>query len=209
MDWRVTIELSGADGTTETREVARGGGTDPYRLLEPLGLTLGDGKSLLASVQWHLVQARVAKYSALRRRCSDCRCLRPLKDTCTRRLNSLFGTVEVPAPRFKPCRCATARPTLAPASELMPDRSAPEHERTLAKMVAWVPYRCPTSSLSRTAAGPRGLGRTSNVNPVLSENAARGAAFGDDDGVDRRRARPGCARSSRQDVRGDGGPGQQ
>jgi hypothetical protein len=57
-------------------------------------------------------------------------------------LNSLFGTVAVPAPRFKPCACAvTARSTLSPASELMPDRCTPEYERTLAKMGAWLPYR--------------------------------------------------------------------
>ena len=77
MEWRVTIELGGADGTKQTHEVARGGGSDPHSILDPLGLTLDDGKTLLASVQRHLVQARVAEYSALRRRCSHCRGLRP------------------------------------------------------------------------------------------------------------------------------------
>jgi hypothetical protein len=142
MEWRVTVELSGADGTRQTHEVAGGGCADPHSTFDPLGLTLDDGKALLAGVQWHLVQARVAEYCALRRRCSRCRRLRPLKDTRARRLKSLFGTVEVPAPRFKPCPCAvTARSTLAPASELMPDRCTPEYERTLAKMGAWLPYR--------------------------------------------------------------------
>jgi len=149
MEWRVTIELSGADGTKQTHDVARGGGSDPHSILDPLGLTLDDGKTLLAGVQRRLVQARAAKYSALRRRCSHCRCLRPLKDTRTRRLNSLFGTVEVPARRFKPCQCAIAvRSTLTPASELMPDRCTPEYERTLAKMGAWLPYRCARRFLS-------------------------------------------------------------
>ena len=139
MEWRVTIELNGADGTKQTHEVARGGGTDPHLPLDPLGLTLDDGKTLPAGVQRHLVQGRVVEYSALRRHCSHCRSLRPLKDTRTRRLNSLFGTIEVPAPRFKPCRCAaTARSTLCPASELLPDRCTPEYERTLAKMGAWL-----------------------------------------------------------------------
>ena len=139
MKWRVTIELGGADGTRQTHEVARGGGADPHSTFDPLGLTLDGGKALLAGVQRHLVQARVAEYCAVRRRC---RRLRALKDTRTRRLNSLFGTVEVPAPRFKPCACAvTARSTLSPASELMPDRCTPEYERTLAKMGAWLPYR--------------------------------------------------------------------
>ena len=80
MEWRVTIELNGADGTKQIHEVARGGGTDPHSPLDPLGLTLDDGKTLLAGVQRHLVQARVAGYSALRRRCPRCRRLRALKD---------------------------------------------------------------------------------------------------------------------------------
>ena len=131
MEWRVTIELSGADGTKQTHDVARGGGADPHSTFDPLGLTLDDGKALLAGVQRRLVQARVAEYCAVRRRCPHCPGLRPLKDTRTRRLNSLFGTVEVPAPLFKPCRCAvTARSTLCPASELMPDRCTHEYERT-------------------------------------------------------------------------------
>jgi hypothetical protein len=142
MEWRVTIELSGADGTMQSQEVARGGCTDPYSTLDPLGLTLNDGKTLLAGVQRHLVQARVAEYSALRRRCSHCQSFRPLKDARTRRLTSLFGTVEVAAPRFKPCRCAIkVRSPLSPASELIPDRCTPEYERTLAKLGAWLPYR--------------------------------------------------------------------
>jgi hypothetical protein len=75
--------------------------------------------------------------------------LRPLKDTRTRRLNSLFGTVAVPAPRFKSCRCAvSARSILCPASELMPDCCTPEYERALAKMGAWLPYRCARRFLS-------------------------------------------------------------
>src|ERR1700739_2370846 len=67
MDWRVTIELSGADGTKQTHEVACGGGSAPHSSLDPLGLTLDNSKALLAGVQRHLVRGRVAEYSALRR----------------------------------------------------------------------------------------------------------------------------------------------
>jgi hypothetical protein len=73
MEWRVTIELSCADGTRQIHDVARGGCADPHSTFGPIGLTLDDGKVLLAGVQRHLVQARVAEYSALRRRCSHCR----------------------------------------------------------------------------------------------------------------------------------------
>jgi hypothetical protein len=54
----------------------------------------------------------------------------------------LFGTVEVRAPRFTPCRCAvTCRRTLNPVAEIMPDRCTPEYERTVAKMGSLLPYR--------------------------------------------------------------------
>ena len=81
-----TIELNAAYGTKQTHEVARGGG-DSHSPLDPLGLTPDDGKTMLASVQRHVVQARVAEYSALRRQSSHCQRLRPLKDTRTRRLS--------------------------------------------------------------------------------------------------------------------------
>ena len=55
MEWRVTIELSSADGTKQTHEVAQGGCADPHSPLDTLGLTLDDGKALLAGVQRHLV----------------------------------------------------------------------------------------------------------------------------------------------------------
>jgi hypothetical protein len=80
MKWRVTIELSDVDGTKQTHEVAQGGCADPHSTLDTLGLTLDDGKALLAGVQRHLVQARVSEYCALRRRCPHCRGLRPLKE---------------------------------------------------------------------------------------------------------------------------------
>ena len=58
-----------------------------------------------------------------------------------RRLLSVFGTVEVPAPRFLPCRCAvTHRHTLNPVAEIMPDRCTPEYERVIATMGSLLPY---------------------------------------------------------------------
>ena len=198
MEWRVTIELSGADGTKQTHEIARGGGADPHSTLDPLGLRLDEGKALLADVQRHLVQARVSEYCALRRRCSRCRGLRPLKDTRTRRLNSLLGTVDVPAPRFKPCSCAVStRSVLCPASELIPDRCTPDYERALAMMGAWLPYRRARRFLSeffplgddlpwhetirrRTARVGVGIGRAA----VSRAKSPRPAPSSEDDGVD-------------------------
>jgi hypothetical protein len=107
-----------------------------------IGLTLEEGKHLLAALQDHLVQAPAEDHCRRRRRCQRCGAQRPLRDQPSRRLVSLFGTVEVHAPRFTPCRCAvTYRRTLNPVAQIMPDRCTPEYERTVAKMGSLLPYR--------------------------------------------------------------------
>src|ERR1700709_411259 len=141
MKWRVMLELVGPDGTVGVHEV---GGRAAVAEYAPrmTGLTLDEGKHLLAALQVHLVQAQAEDHCRHRRRCQRCGAQRPLKDQRSRRLVSLFGTVEVRAPRFTPCRCAvTCRRTLNPVAEIMPDRCTPEYERTVAKMGSILPYR--------------------------------------------------------------------
>jgi hypothetical protein len=59
-----------------------------------------------------------------------------------RRLTSLFGVVEVRAPRCGPCRCGVAcRRSITPVAEVMPDRCTPEYERVVAALGAALPYR--------------------------------------------------------------------
>ena len=141
MKWRVMLELVGPDGIVCVHEVCGRAAVAEYAP-QMIGLTLEEGKHLLAALQVHLVQAQAEDHSRRRRRCQRCGALRPLKDQRSRRLVSLFGTVEVRAPRFTPCRCAvTCRRTLNPIAEIMPDRCTPEHERTIAKMGSLLPYR--------------------------------------------------------------------
>jgi hypothetical protein len=141
MKWRVVLELVGADGTVGIHEVS-GCATAAEYAPRMIGLTLAEGKQMLAAVQGHLVRAQTEDHCRRRRRCQRCGAQRPLKDQRSRRLVSLFGTVEVRAPRFTPCRCAvTCRRTLSPVAEIMPDRCTPEYERVIAKMGALLPYR--------------------------------------------------------------------
>jgi hypothetical protein len=140
-EWRVVLELVGADGTAAVHEVSGGAAVAEYTP-RMIGLTLVDGKHMLAAVQRHLVEAQTEDHCRRRRRCQRCGMPRPLKDLRSRRLVSLFGTVDVRAPRFTPCRCAvTCRRTLSPVGEIMPDRCTPEYERVVAKMGALLPYR--------------------------------------------------------------------
>jgi hypothetical protein len=142
MRWRVLMELTGPDGGVRLEEVVAGGerAVDPLAD-SPIGLTLGEGKTILAVVQARLVEAQAAAYCAARRQCGHCGCARGQKDWRRRRLVTLFGTIEVVAPRFKPCRCGVAsRRHLNPLSELMPDRCTPEFERMVARLGSLVAY---------------------------------------------------------------------
>ena len=50
----------------------------------------------------------------------------PIKDKRSRRLVSLFGTVNVSSPRFLPCRCASSPPDPEPGQR---DHARPVHTR--------------------------------------------------------------------------------
>jgi len=149
MKWRVMVELTGSDGSGCAYEVSVGGSNTAECSAATVGLTLADGKRTLAGLQDHLVRAQTEEYCQQRRVCSHCGSQRPLKDVRARRLLSVFGTVEVRAPRFSPCRCAvTRRHTLNPVAEIMPDRCTPEYERIIVKMGSLLPYRRARTLLS-------------------------------------------------------------
>ena len=141
MKWRVMVEVTGEDGAV-TQHVISAGERSAVGQAATLGLSLAEGKATLVGVQRVLVTAQTDAHCRHRRRCSHCGAARPLKDHRLRQLVSLFGTVEVRAPRFEPCRCSVAcRRTLTPVVEIMPDRCTPEYERVLAGMGSALPYR--------------------------------------------------------------------
>src|SRR5215211_4744772 len=142
MKWRIMLELAGPDGMPRMHEVGAGERTPAGHTAAALGLSLAEGKAILAAVQRHLVAAQVDEHCRDRRRCDRCGAQRPLKDLRPRRLTSLFGVVAVRAPRFGPCRCGVAcRRSITPVAEVMPDRCTPEYERVVAAMGAALPYR--------------------------------------------------------------------
>jgi len=72
--------------------------------------------------------------------------LQPLKDRRTRRLQTLFGTVEVEAPQFKVCHCRPSATqelarTVSPVCALLTARCTPELERVQAELGARTSFR--------------------------------------------------------------------
>ncbi len=140
MQWTVRLEArtSAGEKTTELATFSRAlvNGT-----LADVGLVLSETKTLLAKLQARMLCGQVAEYAAHHRACVACGMLQPLKDRRTRRLQTLFGTVEVEAPRFKLCRCRPSAPTVevrtvSPVCALLTARCTPELERVQAELGA-------------------------------------------------------------------------
>ena len=110
MQWRIMLELAGPDGTPQMHEVGAGERSPTGHAAATLGLSLAEGKVILAALQRSLVAAQVDEHCRNRRCCDRCGAQRPLRDLRPRRLTSLFGVVAVRAPRFGPCRCVVIVP---------------------------------------------------------------------------------------------------
>jgi hypothetical protein len=105
---------------------------------EELGLTLAEGKDLLAELARLVLQTQMEEFSTCARVCTDCLTLRRLRDSRTRKLQTLFGTIAVEAPRISACPCRNDWGFLdvsrSPLTELLPDRCPPEFRRLQAEL---------------------------------------------------------------------------
>ena len=145
MRWTMRLEARTGQGEVETTELVTIDRPVVDGTLADLGLALVEAKALLAKLQVIMVQSQVAEYAACHRVCPQCRVPQPLKDRRARRLQTLFGTVEVEAPRFRVCRCRplapTAAVTLSPVCALLTARCTPELERVQAELGARTSFR--------------------------------------------------------------------
>ncbi len=105
MQWTVRLEARTSAGAVRTTELVTFSRPGVVGTLAEIGLMLAESKTLLTKLQASMLCGQVAEYAAHHRACTTCGVLQPLKDRRTRRLQTLFGTVEVEAPRFKACRC--------------------------------------------------------------------------------------------------------
>jgi hypothetical protein len=96
-------------------------------LPETLGLTLEEGKELLANLQATMVKHQAEEYVAQQCYCPDCGQRRSHKGRHEIVWRSLFGKLRIHSPRLYTCPCQP-RPTksFSPLAALLPERSAPE-----------------------------------------------------------------------------------
>src|ERR671917_477594 len=138
MRWTVRLEARTDQGELETMELVTFSRPALVNTLAEIGLSLAEAKALLAGLQASMLCGQVAGYAARYRPCPACGVLQPLKDRRTRRLQTLFGTVEVEAPRFRVCRCRLSAPmaevVFSPVRALLTARCTPELERVQAEL---------------------------------------------------------------------------
>ncbi len=145
MQWTVRLEARTSAGEVRTTDLVTFDRPGVVSTLAEVGLMLDETKTLLARLQASVLCGQVAAYAAHHRFCPQCGVLQPLKDRRTRRLQTLFGTVEVEAPRFKVCRCRQPAPmagvTVSPVCALLTARRTPELGRVQAELGARTSFR--------------------------------------------------------------------
>src|SRR4051794_13965169 len=110
MRWTVRLEARTDRGEVEATELVTINRPAVAGTLAGVSLTLAEAKALLAGLQASMVRDQLAGYVAPHPLCPRCGGAQPPQDRRTRRLQTLFGTLEVEAPRFRVCRCRSAAP---------------------------------------------------------------------------------------------------
>jgi hypothetical protein len=105
MEWVLKLEAKSGWGEVETIEVGRLERRVVGLTAEEVGLTLSEGKSLLGELARLILQTQMEEFATCARVCRDCMKLRRQRDNRTRKIQTLFGTITVDAPRISVCPC--------------------------------------------------------------------------------------------------------
>src|SRR4051795_7975952 len=104
--------------------------------LASLGLTLAEGKRLLAGIQQEIIAAQARVHAVRRPECRSCGTTCRVKDYRQHAIATLFGQVTVRLPRFRCASCGAIEAGVAWPSHA---RSTPELDRLRAQLAALMP----------------------------------------------------------------------
>jgi len=157
MQWTVSVQRSGdAHGVsliTFTRPVD--GAT-----VADFGLSLEEGRQLLAALQQAIAQNQIDAYDSANRRCRHCGSYRRIKEWRSRIVATTLGEVKVRVPRALTCLCLPEplddddmpmlwqRFSECPIQRLIPGRRTPELSYLCAKHGSSHPYRVAANMVS-------------------------------------------------------------
>jgi len=137
MEWVLRLVGTGVDGQSQSFDVIEISRPNGVGDIANLGLTLAEGKLLLAGVQQGVVAAQ-ADGHAMRPACQSCGGRCHVKDWRLHRIATLFGEVRVQLPRFLCAGCGHTETGLSWPSHC---RSTPELDQLRARVSALMPFR--------------------------------------------------------------------
>jgi hypothetical protein len=129
---------SGDDGEEQCVDVMKINRPDDLDHIANLGLTVTDGKVLLAGLQQEIVAAQARSHAVRRPDCRSCGGVCHVKDYRDHTVATLFGRVTLRLPRF---RCAGCGGNETGHAWPLHCRSTPELDRLQAHLSAMMPYR--------------------------------------------------------------------
>src|ERR1700674_33229 len=138
---RMVIEARFLDGVGEGSSISLGtierGGT----LDDAIGLSLAEGRALLASAQQCLVCTQCQVLSALQAQCAQCGKQLTVKGQHQRQMRTVFGCVQVSSPRLRRCACHGDLPgaSFSRLVAALPTQMSPELEYLQVKWAAHLP----------------------------------------------------------------------
>jgi hypothetical protein len=157
----ILLQITGDDGAIgPAEEVATF--EKPTERPEGLGLSIAEGKTMLAAVQARTVSAQAETWSRRHRCCAACGAARRSKGRYALVFRSLYGDVELSSPRLHRCRCQTVDgpATTSPLRELISDHVAPERLYLEARWSSLVPYAAAAGLLADVLPIASGANRT-------------------------------------------------
>jgi hypothetical protein len=120
-------------------------------LPETLGLTLDEGKEILANLQAAMVKYQADAYVEQQRYCPDCGKPHSNKGEHEIVWRSLFGKLRIHSPRFYSCTCRPRETkSFSPLAGHLPERSAPELLYLQTKWASLMSYGLTTDLLADT-----------------------------------------------------------
>src|ERR1035437_4079449 len=173
---RLIIEarLEGDQGSTATTEAAQIIAVleRQDRSVAALGLTLAEGRAVLAEVQSVLMSHQTAGWMAGHLTCCRCGSVLAHKDSRSIVMRTVFGKVEIQSPRLWTCSCGAKqgepRRSVSPLSKAVPQRVTPELEYLQAKWAAHLPYRQATELLQEVLPLDKGISLGSTRRRILA-----------------------------------------
>ena len=166
LEFTITVNWRREDGSIATTQLAtldRGA----CRSAEDVGSQLADAKPILGRLQEIVVSEQLQRYCEAVRPCPRCHRRRHLKDYWCRRFDTVFGRLNVRAPRFDGCRHCGERLIASPVSELLPERVSPELRHLQAQLAAQLPYRQAAALLEELLPETGGLNYATTRNRTL------------------------------------------